>query len=100
MPEEVTISILTKTAMERSRRSIDILTTFFLEASVVVFVFGILDTYSSGKLTLRVGIVVGTLGVALLCAAFLVQGVFHRMTRRRVVRFLILQEESMRGGTR
>jgi divalent metal cation (Fe/Co/Zn/Cd) transporter len=100
MPDEATISKLTDAAMERNKRSIEILTTFFQEASVLVFVFGILDTYSSGKLTVAVGEVVGFLGFALLIAAFVVKSVFYRMTRRSVSKWLSLQEQSTIGGTK
>jgi hypothetical protein len=100
MPDDATISLWTKAAMERNERFVGILTTFFHEASVLIFVFGILDTYSTGKLTWHVGAVVGGLGFAFLLAAFSVRNVVHRFIRFRVRRWLILQEEmAEKGGT-
>lgn len=85
--------------MGRNERFVGILTTFFQEASVLIFVFGILDTYSTGKLTLHVGEAVGTLGFAFLLAAFSVRNMFYQYTRFRIKRWLSLSEEmSEKGG--
>lgn len=100
MPDEATIKELTTAAMARNSRTIDILTTFFQEASVLVFVFGILDTYANNRLTIRVGEVVGGLGFALLIITFNVKPVFHKLTKRAVVRWLTLQEQSSVGGAK
>ena len=95
MPEEKTIEELTAAALERSSRVIEIWTTFLQEASVLVFVFGILDMYAGGKLTVRVATVVAVLGLSLLGAAFSVKSVFYRLLRRGVVHLLTLQEASV-----
>ena len=100
MPDEATISVLTQSAMERSERNITIWTTFLQEASVLVLVFGILDTYAANRLTVTVGFVVGILGLALLGAAFAVRQVFRWFIRRSVVSWLTLQEQSGAGGMR
>ena len=64
MPDEATISMLTDSAMFRSERTIGILTPVSLqEASVLVFVFGILDTYAGNRLTATVGEIVSALGL-------------------------------------
>lgn len=61
MADERRIREATVQAIERHSRAIDVLTGYLNEASVLVLVFGILDTYSSNKLTIRVGeIVVAT----------------------------------------
>jgi uncharacterized membrane protein len=99
MPDEHSISTLTKSLLKQSERNIEIWTTFFLEASVLVLVFGILDMYVNDKLTARVGEVVGALGVALLVAAFSVRWAFYRLSRRRVTKYLKLHEQ-MTGGTK
>ena len=86
--------------MVRNERSITIFTTFFQEASVLVFVFGILDTYANNRLTTIVGEVVAVLGSALLIAAFSVKLVFHRLSRRAVKQWLTLQEEAAARGAK
>ena len=97
MPDDKTIAALTVVALERNRRLIDILTTFFQEASVLVFVFGILDLYASNKLTVRIGVIVGALGFVLLLAAFAMKSLFYRALRRNVVHWLTLLETSAEG---
>lgn len=100
MPDDVTVSELTQTAMERSDRNIGILTSFFQEASVLVFVFGILDTYASNKLTLGVGIVVAVLGFILLIAAFTVKFIYRQVLRSAVKHWLSSQEQSATGDAK
>ncbi len=97
MPDDKTIAELTSLALERNERVIGIWTTFLQEASVLVLVFGVLDTYASNKLTMRVGFIVAGLGLALLGAAFSVKSVFFRILRRGVINFLTLQETSVGG---
>lgn len=84
--------------MERNDRISGILTSFFQEASVLVYVFGILDTYANNKLTRDVGTVVAALGTALLIAAFGVKPAFRFFSARDVRRLLILQEQAALGG--
>ena len=98
MPEDATVDALTEAAMERNDRIIVIFTTFFQEASVLVYVFGILDTYANNKLTSEVGWVVAALGTALLVAAFAVKPVFLLLSRRAVKNWLMLQEQAAMGG--
>jgi hypothetical protein len=97
MPDDKTINDLTVLALKRSERLISILTTFLQEASVLVLVFGILDMYVGNKLTVRAGLIVGTLGFALLVAAFAVNSIFYRVLRLWVAHLLSLQEASMKG---
>lgn len=98
MPEDATVNVLTDAAMARNERVISILTTFFQEASVLVFVFGILDTYANDKLNSEVGIVVASLGTALLIGAFAVKSVFYRLSKRSVRSWLTLHEQAAAGG--
>lgn len=93
MPDDVIVSELTQTAMERNDRNIGILTSFFQEASVLVFVFGILDTYASNKLTLGVGLVVAALGFILLIAAFTVKFIYRQVLQSAVKHWLSSQEQ-------
>jgi hypothetical protein len=69
MPDERIIHQLAEHALERNRRTIDLATTFFQEASVLVLVFGILDTYSTGKLSRSVIGIVLAVGLTLLAIA-------------------------------
>ena len=96
MPEEQTIKALAEHALERNKRSIDLLTTFFQESAAMVLVFGILDTYASGKLTPTVIKVVATLGFSLLVAAFAVKWVYYRLIRVVIWYTLTIQEHA--GG--
>jgi hypothetical protein len=43
MPDDQTIEQLAKHALDRNKRSIDLLTTFLMESAAMVLVFGILD---------------------------------------------------------
>lgn len=97
MPEEQTIKALAEHALERNKRSIDLLTTFFQESAAMVLVFGILDTYSTDKLTPTVVKVVATLGFSLLVAAFAVKWVFYRLIRV-VIRYTLLIQEHAGGN--
>jgi len=97
MPEEQTIRALADHALKRNKRSIDLLTTFFQESAAMVLVFGILDTYASGKLTPTVIEVVATLGFALLVAAFAVQWVYYRLIRIVIWYTLTIQEHAEGG---
>jgi hypothetical protein len=97
MPEEQTIKALAEHALDRNKRSIDLLTTFFQESAAMVLVFGILDTYASGKLTPTVIRVVATLGFSLLVAAFAVKWVYYRLIRV-VIRYTLTIQEHAEGG--
>jgi hypothetical protein len=97
MPEEQTIKALAEHALQRNKRSIDLLTTFFQESAAMVLVFGILDTYASGKLTPTVIKVVATLGFSLLVAAFAVKWVYYRLIRL-VIRYTLTIQEHAEGG--
>jgi hypothetical protein len=99
MPEEQTIKALAEHALKRNKRSIDLLTTFFQESAAMVLVFGILDTYASGKLTPTVIKVVATLGFSLLVAAFAVQWVYYRIIRL-VIHYTLTIQEHAEGGTK
>jgi hypothetical protein len=99
MPDEKTIADLTAEALRRNEWFIQILTTFLQEASVLVLVFGILDTYASNKLTVRVGVIVAGLGLTLLVAAFAVRSIFYRFLRRGIRNVLTMQESSAMGGS-
>jgi hypothetical protein len=94
MPDETTIKKLAEHALDRNKRSIDLLTTFFQESAAMVLVFGILDTYASGKLTSTVIKVVATLGFSLLVAAFACKWVFYRFIRVVIRYTLTIQEHS------
>ena len=65
----------------------------------MVLVFGILDTYASGKLTPTVIKVVATLGFSLLVAAFAVQWVYYKIIRL-VIRYTLTIQEHAQGGTK
>jgi hypothetical protein len=97
MPEEQTITALAEYSLERNKRSIDLLTTFFQESAAMVMVFGILDTYASGKLTLTVIEVVATLGFFLLVAAFAVKWLYYRVIRV-VIRYTLTVQEHAEGS--
>jgi hypothetical protein len=97
MPEEQTIKTLAGHALERNKRSIELLTTFFQESAAMVLVFGILDTYASGKLTPTVIKVVATLGFSLLVAAFAVRWVYYRLIRV-VIRYTLTIQEHAEGS--
>lgn len=98
MPDEKTIRELAQHALERNKRSIDLLTTFFMESAAMVLVFGVLDTYSSGKLTSTVIKVVATVGFSLLVAAFAVQWVYYRLIKV-VIRYSLTIQEHAKGGS-
>jgi hypothetical protein len=97
MPDEKTIRELAEHALDRNKRSIDLLTTFFQESAAMVLVFGILDTYASSKLTPTVIKVVATLGFSLLVAAFAVKWVYYRLIRL-VIRYTLTIQEHAEGG--
>lgn len=92
MDREETLNRLTDRAVKRHERSIELLTTFLQEASCLVLVFGILDTFASNKLTWRVGGVVTTLGTVLFLAAFSVRYVCFRIVRMLIEWSLTIQE--------
>jgi len=96
MPDEQTIKGLAEHALERNKRSIDLLTTFFQESAAMVLVFGILDTYASDKLTPTVIKVVATLGFSLLVAALALKWVFYRFIKLVIRYTLTIQEHA--GG--
>jgi integral membrane sensor domain MASE1 len=97
MPNEQTVQALADHAINRYTRSIDLFTTFLQEASVLVLVFGILDTYSQDKLTWTVGKVVAVLGVALLVAAFTFRWMCCRIVRV-VIRYAMTIQEHFAGS--
>jgi len=99
MPDDQTIEQLAKHALDRNKRSIDLLTTFLMESAAMVLVFGILDTYSSGKLTSTVIKVVAIVGLALFIAAFAVQWAYFRLIRL-VIRYSLTIQEHMKEGTK
>lgn len=78
--------------VERNKRSVEILTAFLQEASVLVLVFGILDAYNSNRITFRIGEVFAALGTLLLLAAFMVRWLAYRAARIVVKALLAAQE--------
>jgi Zn-dependent membrane protease YugP len=58
MPDQRTIEAATEYSVFRFKRAIEMITAFLSEASVLVLVFGLLDMYSTNKLTWNVGEVV------------------------------------------
>jgi hypothetical protein len=99
MPENKTIEELAQHALKRNKRSIDLLTSFCMESAAMVLVFGILDTYASGKLTLTVIRVVAIVGFSLLIAAFGVQWVYYRLLKLLIRYSLTIQEHAKEGGS-
>jgi uncharacterized membrane protein len=92
MPDEQIIHQLAENALERNRRTIDLATTFLQEASVLVLVFGILDTYSTDKITKTVVGIVVAVGFILLVAAFSLRWLCYRFLRRLMKYTLSVQE--------
>lgn len=98
MPDNATVAAAIKAAEKRNERLVGILTSFFQEASVLVFVFGILDTYAANRLSRGVAVVVGILGFAFLIAAVAVKRVFDRLATRRIRHVMALVEQSGAGS--
>lgn len=96
MPNEQTIKELADHAIERHDRSIVLFTTFLQESSVLVLVFGILDTYAQNKLTWSVAKTVVGLGVALFVAAFTFRWMCCRVVRF-VIRYGLTMQEHFDG---
>jgi hypothetical protein len=92
MPDEQIIDQLAEHALERNGRTITLATTFLQEASVLVLVFGILDTYASGKLSRSVVSIVLVVGLGLLVAVFSLQWICYRFMRRFFRYTLTIQE--------
>ena len=97
MPDERIIDQLAEHALERNERTINLATTFLQEASVLVLVFGILDTYASGRLSRSVVGIVLAVGLSLLAAAFALQWICYRFMRRVIRYTLTIQERLPRG---
>jgi|HubBroStandDraft_2_1064218.scaffolds.fasta_scaffold74461_2 uncharacterized membrane protein len=92
MPDERIIHQLAEHALERNGRTLELATSFLQEASVLVLVFGILDTYASGKLTRSVISIVLVVGLSLLAAAFSLRWICYRFMRRVIRYTLTIQE--------
>jgi uncharacterized membrane protein len=92
MPDEQIIQQLADHALERNRRTIDLATAFLHDAAVLVLVFGILDTYATGKLSRSVVGIVVIVGLGLLAAAFSLQWICYRFMRRVIRYTLTIQE--------
>jgi hypothetical protein len=91
MADPPLVKELVKKAKGRNKRLVDILTTFFSEASVLIFVFGILDTYASGKLSVMVAAAVACAGSIFFLAALGVQRWFDYQAywkARRIARII------------
>ena len=101
MSNERTIEAAAKYAIEKNARTIDLIVGYLCDASVLVLVFGILDTYSTGKLTWSVsGFVVG-LAFVLFLAAMATRWVIFRFLKV-VLRYSIntVAEHQERGPWR
>ena len=98
MLNEKLISDLTMAAMERNQRSIEIWTSFLQEASVLVWVFGLLDTWAKDALTIRMAIGVSLSGALLLFAAFSVRSMYYRITKRTVVKWASKLDDTIENG--
>lgn len=98
MADQALIARLIEESKKRNKRLVDILTTFFQEASVLIFVFGILDTYSSGKLSRGVAVVVALSGFIFLIAAVSVQRAFDWLAIRKVNRMAKWIDDAQQGG--
>jgi len=81
MPDERTIEAAAKYAVEKNHGSIDQIVGYLNDASVLVLVFGILDTYSTGKLTWPVAYLVVGLAFALFIAAIATRWVIYRFLK-------------------
>ncbi len=68
-------------AIEMNSRSIDLVVGYLNEASVLVLVFGILDTYANGKLSWTVAVVVVGLAFALFAVAMSTRLILYRVAR-------------------
>ena len=97
MPDDQTIKALAELALEKNSRTIEILTTFLQEASVLVLVFGILDTYAAGKLSHNVISIVLAVGLTLLAGAFSVRWIVYRFMCL-VMRFALTVQERLPRG--
>jgi hypothetical protein len=81
MPNERTIEAAANYALEKNARTIDLIVGYLNEASVLVLVFGILDTYSTGRLTWKVGGLVVGLAFVLFLAAMATRWVIFRFLK-------------------
>ena len=80
-------------ALERHSRSVDIIVGYLHEASVLVLVFGLLDTYSSNRLNWRVAEVVFGLAFVLFVAALTVRWVLYK-SLKVIFKFVITSVEA------
>jgi len=86
MANERTIEAAAKYAIEKNARSIDLVVGYLNEASVLILVFGILDTYSTGKLNWTVGYVVVGLAFGCFVAALATRWMIYKVLKI-VIRF-------------
>src|SRR4051794_32796659 len=81
MPNERTIEAAARYALEKNHRSIDQIVGYLNDASVLVLVFGILDTYSTSKLTWPVAYFVVSLAFALFIAGMATRWIIYRILK-------------------
>jgi hypothetical protein len=80
-------------ALDRHTRSIDLIVGYFHEASVLVLVFGLLDTYSSNRLDWSVARIVCALAFLLFVIALGMRWLLYRFLRI-IFRFVITSVEA------
>ncbi len=81
MLDDPTIEAATEYSIFRFKRVIELITNFFSEASVLVLVFGLLDMYSTNRLTWNIGELVAAASAVLFAAAISVRPVFFVILR-------------------
>jgi hypothetical protein len=98
MPNERTIESAAKYAIEQNSRSLDLLVGYLNEASVLVLVFGILDTYATGRLNWMVAGFVVVLSFVLFLAAMATRWIAYRVLKV-VLRFSLATVEAQQERT-
>jgi hypothetical protein len=78
MLDERTIEAATEYSVFRFGRAIGLCTEFLSEASVLILVFGLLDLYAAGRLTVEVGLKIGAGSAVLFVMALSVRAVFYQ----------------------
>lgn len=95
MPDERTIEAATEYSVFRFKRAIELITSFLSEASVLVLVFGLMDMYSTNRLTRSVGEVVAATSAVLFAAALSVRAVFYAVFKWMIKHSLAAMEEAI-----
>jgi hypothetical protein len=81
MEDERIVEAAAEYSVYRFKRAIELITSFLSEAAVLVLVFGLLDTYSTNRLTWTVGEIVAATSAVLFFAALSVRAFFFVLFR-------------------